>query len=69
MAKCNGKFKSSSGGCGYDLYKCGKCGNVGCTNAGNGGCSNLGWKGNVCSKCGTNQGNAMPDGKPCKRAL
>lgn len=50
MALCPGK-KPDGRSCGTTLYRCKKCGNVGC--AQNKDCSNLAFKdGSKCTKCG-----------------
>jgi hypothetical protein len=61
MATCKGKRpENPNGHCGGTLYKCGKCGSVGCgTTVSGKGCSNNGFKTGTCQKCGT-PGQAKP---------
>ena len=46
---CRGRDKGGSQ-CQATLYRCAKCGNVGCTKAG---CSNQGFRDGNCVKCGS----------------
>lgn len=53
MASCPGKKTKTNGICGGFLYRCKKCGNVGCDPGSRGLCTNQGFAGGVCMKCGT----------------
>ncbi len=61
MATCKGKrLENPHGYCGGTLYKCGKCGSVGCgTTVCGKGCSNNGFNAGMCQKCGAS-GQAKP---------
>ena len=67
MATCPGKKKNGNL-CAMTLYKCGKCGNVGCQFDE---CTNCAWEshGQRCSSCGATHGDTAPDGKACRRQL
>lgn len=51
MPFCPGKKKNGSK-CMNQLYRCKKCGNVGCDRPSDGECSNQGFKVGKCLKCG-----------------
>lgn len=58
MSSCKGQRKgsgSSNDACLRSLYKCKKCGNVGCEYGaeGSSSCTNLGFKHGSCVKCGS----------------
>jgi hypothetical protein len=50
MASCPGRRDNHS--CSSTLYKCKKCGNVGCDQSSDGKCTNQGFKSGKCTKCG-----------------
>jgi len=51
MATCPGKYGSNNSYCGATVYKCTKCGAVGCSKPG---CSNQKFSGGRCLSCGSN---------------
>lgn len=52
MASCPGKRIDRKGTCLSTLYRCKKCGNVGCDQGQPGKCQNQGFKLGKCMKCG-----------------
>jgi len=50
MAGCTGKKDAHT--CGCLLFKCKKCGNVGCDQGQDDKCSNQAFKGGKCVRCG-----------------
>jgi len=52
MSGCPGKCNGHT--CMSTLYKCKKCGNVGCDQGQYGKCSNQAFQFGICSKCGAN---------------
>ena len=53
MALCPGKRAKKVGSCGSILFRCKKCGNVGCQQAQGGDCSNQGFSASSkCLRCG-----------------
>lgn len=50
MASCPGKRDKHT--CGRTLYRCKKCGNVGCDQVQVGKCTNQAFSGSKCLKCG-----------------
>lgn len=52
MASCPGKRSTRGGACGSTLYRCKKCGNVGCEKGRIDECSNQGFRAGKCLKCG-----------------
>lgn len=52
MANCPGK-KRTGGICYGFVYRCKKCGSVGCEHYQDGECSNQGFKSGYCLRCGT----------------
>lgn len=52
MAACPGKKIKSGTMCNSTLYRCKKCGNVGCDQGSQATCSNQGFKTGKCLKCG-----------------
>lgn len=53
MASCPGKRGSST--CSGIVYRCKKCGNVGCDRGRAGECTSQGFKSGRCTKCGAVQ--------------
>jgi hypothetical protein len=51
MASCPGKRDNHT--CNSTLYRCKKCGNVGCDQSQPGKCTNQGFRLGKCLKCGT----------------
>lgn len=53
MASCPGRRTKRSGSCLATLYRCKKCGNVGCEHIQAGECTNQGFRLTKCARCGT----------------
>jgi len=51
MPSCPGKRDNHT--CNSTLYRCKKCGNVGCDQSQPGKCTNQGFRSGKCLKCGT----------------
>ena len=52
MSICPGKRKKNNSNCTSTLYRCKKCGNIGCEQNQPFDCSNQGFKAGKCLKCG-----------------
>ncbi|VVE66992.1 hypothetical protein PCA31118_02435 [Pandoraea captiosa] len=53
MSMCKGTRNGSS--CGMLLYRCVRCGHVGCNQVSNSACSNMGFNTGRCVRCGNSQ--------------
>jgi hypothetical protein len=51
---CPGMNMKTGSTCNSNLYRCQKCGNVGCDHHAPGTCSNQGFRSGKCEKCGKN---------------
>jgi len=53
MSNCHGQRKNYNMTCNSSIYKCKKCGNVGCNQPSEGDCSQQGFRNGSCVKCGS----------------
>ena len=52
MSQCPGRRTTTNSQCAVMLYRCKKCGNVGCDQPRENHCSNQGFKNQRCESCG-----------------
>jgi hypothetical protein len=52
MPSCPGRRTKNNSSCNKTLYRCKKCGNVGCDYSNFGECTNQGFQSGKCLKCG-----------------
>jgi hypothetical protein len=56
---CNGTRTNKLHKCGFSLYRCKRCSNVGCNQSNRGACSSQGFYGGACLKCGSHEKSSL----------